>query len=311
MTGLFSERGRPLCAVRTASGMLTINSSDRKFMGFLGSSNLTVSETPTRFASKASPLLWRIAVPEIGSGVVSVWKAKRAGKPLDDFLKGMEKSRAVKVKVLEDKPDELQENKPRQCNASMNVFGGLRRYQEDMRSVASITEETKDLSESLMRMRMPDNMWGIKVVKKHLAKVKNDLDSLEEEYHRFEIAAEATDRRIDMTASLLKREDGKKELLANAVAGLVKDFFVLKGLVSKMAQSLHPLSDIDRVFKKATGYPTTWAFDPATFYDFQYCYDGLIKGLVRMAKSELSTVEPLFVWKVQSMGENNVRLSGA
>jgi len=310
MTGLFSERGKPLCAIRTASGMVTITSSERMLLGFLGNSNLTVSETPTRFASKASPLLWKIAVPEIGSGIVKVWKSKRAGKPLDDFLKGMEKSRAVKVKVLEDRPEELVENKPRECRASLDVFQGLKKYQQDIRSVTSMTEETKELAESLMRMRMPDNMWGIKEVKKHLAKVKGDMDSLDEDYHKFEIASESTDRRTDMTKSLIRKGFAKKDLLANSVTGIVKDFFVLKSFVSKMAQSLHPLSEIDKVFKKATGYPTTWAFDPATFYDFQYCYDGLIKSLVRMAKAELSTVEPLFVWKVQSMGENNVRLSG-
>jgi hypothetical protein len=77
-----------------------------------------------------------------------------------------------------------------------------------------------------------------------------------------------------------------------------------------MAQGLYPLFSIDEMFKKATGYPTTWAFDPSTFYDFQFCYDGLVKNLVRLAKTELAVIEPLFVWKVKNTGENNVRLSG-
>jgi hypothetical protein len=81
---------------------------------------------------------------------------------------------------------------------------------------------------------------------------------------------------------------------------MINDFFSVKNKVSKTVGVLYPLFSIDKIFKKATGYPTTWAFDPSTFYDFQYCYDGLVKKLVRLAKLEMSAIEPMFIWKVKT-----------
>jgi hypothetical protein len=291
--------------MRTASGTLAITASGKSLMGFLGRSNLTVSETSARFVSKAMPVLWRIAVPEIGSGVVKVWRSAKAGKPVDEFLRGMEKERGVKVRELERQPDENEENLPRETQASKNILKSINNYRGDVRSVAEVVEETKKLSESLIRMRLPDNMWGIKDVKKLIASVKSGMDDLNDSFDKFEIAIESTDRKADMALSLMRYAGAiKKESIDKTVTGLAKDFFTTKELISKMAQVLYPLFSIDGMFKKATGYPTTWAFDPSTFYDFKFNYDELIKGLVRLAKSEASVIEPMFIWKVQTNGRN-------
>ena len=249
--------------------------------------------------------MWRIAVPEIGSGVVKAWRSAKAGKPIDEFLKGMEKERGVKVKILEEQPDESEENAPRESKSSKDMAEKITSYRNDMGLVSEVVGETKGLSESLMRMRMPDSMWGIKEVKKLIAGVKNEMDSLKNSYEKFEIAMESTDKKSDMVTSLMKYAGtAKKETIAGAISGIFDDFFTTKVLVSKMAQALYPLFSIDGMFKKATGYPTTWAFDPSTFYDFQFCYDGLVKGLVRLAKSESFVIEPLSVWKVQNTGRS-------
>ena len=178
MTGLFTEKGKPVCAVKTASGTLTITSSGKYLMGFLGRSNLTVSETPAKF-SKACPVLWRVAVPEWGAGIVRAWKTARSGKPLDDFLKGMERSRGVKIKVLDEQPDELVENKPRECQSGI-VLNGLSEYRSGVKIVAETVSETKGLSESLMRMRLPEGMWGIKEVKKKKTR-QEEIEDMERE----------------------------------------------------------------------------------------------------------------------------------
>lgn len=305
MKGLFTEQGRTLCSMRTTSGILKVTSSD-KLMGFLGRSNLT-SSTPSKFL-KACPVLCRIAVPEIGTGTVKIWKSSKAGKPVDDFLKVMEKSRGVKVRVLEEQPDEQVENSPRECHASHELFKDIQFYREGIASTAESVGEARDLSGILIQTRLPDTMWGIKEVKKALAEVQSDAEMIKDNIDQLEIAVETSEKKTGILASMIEKGLIKKG--TEMVAGLIKDFFIIKETLSKMAQVLHPLSVMDETFRKATGYPMTWVFDPSTFYDFQLCYDKLMKNFVRLAKSEQSIIEPLFVWKVQNTGEKDGRLFG-
>ena len=59
---------------------------------------------------------------------------------------------------LERQPDENEENLPRETQASKDILKGINNYRGDVRSVAEVVEETKKLSESLIRMRLPDKM---------------------------------------------------------------------------------------------------------------------------------------------------------
>jgi len=87
-----------------------------------------------------------------------------------------------------------------------------------------------------------------------------------------------------------------------AVSRISENFIPVKNMISSLAQILHRLYDIDWVFKKYTGYPTTWFFNSSVFYDFLYSFENLIKSLIKTASIESGFIEPLLVWKVKTTG---------
>jgi hypothetical protein len=84
-----------------------------------------------------------------------------------------------------------------------------------------------------------------------------------------------------------------------ASSKLINDFFTIKKAMSNMVHALYDLYDIDWVFKKYAGYPTTWFFNSSIFFNFINGYDTMVENLIKAVKIESDMIEPLFVWNIK------------
>jgi hypothetical protein len=207
----------------------------------------------------------------------------------------------LEVFLLKLKPDEIVQNKPREIQAAHNELSGrIKSYRRDILKIADNVKETKHLSDILLRTQLPKTMWGSKGIQKTLSNIQEEMqnsiniDNFEFHTERAKNASEFLDEVIYKNARL------KKEAMDELVKNISNNFFQIKRVIGSMAQNLYALFDIDKTFKKATGYPATWFFDSSIFYDFKYNFENLVKSMIRCARLEADVIGPLFVWKVKA-----------
>jgi riboflavin synthase len=225
-----------------------------------------------------------------------------------DFLKNVidtvENSDQAKIKVLEDKPDEITDNKPKEAKWDVSA---LENYRDGVKSLCASFDNTLVLSDVLLKTKLPKSVHSFKEVDKIIVKVKSAFLELNQNREVSELASEHTGTRVGqlITAVNVNRNNvpGIKRIINAAVTNVVADFLTMKKLLASLVSSHYALYDIDRTFKKHTGYPATWFFDPSVYYNFKESYKDASDGLIEAARSEAAIVRPLYAWNAKVTGE--------
>lgn len=309
---IFASHGRVIGSIDIGNHSIGINGAGHKVFGMLDDRRLTESKSSKEFLNKASPILSMVMSNLIPTDEVIRISARKSqdNDLMEAVLDSIQRNKDnAKVFVLEMKPDEITENKPKQVQAysRLQTVGSMSQYAQDLRNFTDAMTETRHMSEILLRTNLPSTMWGGKEVGNILSSVKSDMEMMDSDLNRFEIITENSIRGCEYIISAMKSglsEKSIEKIGLNKVAGkMTNNFYQIKGTLSKLAQTLHGLFNIDRMFKKHTGYPTTWFFDSSIFYDFMYGFENVVNSLVRAIAIEKGIIEPLFVWKVKSTGE--------
>ena len=225
-----------------------------------------------------------------------------------DFLKGMidtvQKSDQVKIQVLEEKPDEITDNKPKEAKFDSSKLEGFR---DTVKSYYDCFNNALSLADILLKTKLPKSVHSFKEIEKNLEKVRTASYELNQNKDNYELASEHTGNKVGqiMTAIGSNRlEDTQvKRLVQAAVSHVVNDFTMMKRLLGSLITSHYPLYDMDRTFKKHLGYPATWFYDPAAYYSFTERYKDASDGLIDVVRSEASVVRPLFAWHIKVIGD--------
>lgn len=290
---ILAPNGRLVGKISAGQDFIGLHIDSRSFYGTVNGCRITESETKKRFVDRAVPVIAMAAVEVCKKNPVLVWKANKDQGAMDEVLKQLSgKIDESKVTVLTLPPDEQQDSGMREMKAS---GPDLDKYQDVLPELSEPVCKCWDLSDGLLRTNIPKTMWGGKKIQSFLNGVRTDMDGIKNDFERFEIAVEHTDRNLRMAKAA---NDPRS---SSVVAGrLIEGFRDIKSALSKTAQITHRLFDADRVFKKEAGYPATWFFPPSVYYDFLYNFEGLVKGMVKAATLEKSVIIPLFAWRVQA-----------
>lgn len=301
---IFAVHGKPIGIVEAGPHTIGINGGGRKVFGLLDGRRLTESKSSKEFLEKAAPVLAMIMSNLIQKDEAIRVSAKRKdssllNQVLDSIRKEKEKA---EVFVLEIKPDEITENKPKEIKASNRdeILSSMIRYADDLGKFEEAVKETHHMAEILLKTNLPMTMWGGREVANVLSSVKSDLEEMSPYVKRFEYLKESSVKGSEYIAQALRKNLDPSTLMKIGVGKvkgkMTENFYEMKGTMSRLAQVLHRLFNADRLFKKHTGYPTTWFFDSSIYYDFLYGFENIISNLIRSAMIEKGTIEPLFVW---------------
>ena len=236
--------------------------------------------------------------------VVSVKKDPAYG----DFLKGIvdtiSKSDQAKIKVLEDKPDEITDQKPKQ--ASTVTGEALDNYCHSIRSYCDCFNDVLALSEVLLKTKLPKNVLSFKDLSGTLSKVRIATGELSKDREHIDSVVEQTGMRIGRIMIAMNNnlnDPTIKKLVQESVNHVVADFMGTKKLLASLLNTQYPLYDINPLFKKHTDYPVTWFFDPSVFYNFSERYKDASDSLIEAVRTEASVISPLYTWKTKVTGE--------
>lgn len=218
-----------------------------------------------------------------------------------DFLKNLvdsiSKSDQARVKILELKPDEISDNKPLEAKVDLNK---LHDYRDNTRMFFACFDDALSLSDVLLSTKLPKSATSFKEIEKTMAKLKMASSELNEKRDAYEMASEQTGTRVGQLITAIDsrrtEEAGVKRLVQAAVSRIAADFLMMKKLLASLVLSHYPLYDMDNTFKKHTGYPATWFFDPSAYYNFTERYKDASDGLIEAVRSEASVVRPLYTW---------------
>ena len=211
-------------------------------------------------------------------------KAETYSGMMGDLSNELSKSDKIKKVVLKRKPSEHEYNKPVQAKKWASL--GLREYQRNLKSFSENMESSRSMSSILLKTQFPQTMWGGKEVTEVLSNIGKEKNAVDLLMENFDGAIERSDRMINGVALMAKKGSKIYSTPTEAVRLIVQDFFLIKEILFKMSQALYGLYNIDSVFKKYTGYPTTWFFNSSIFYDFLYSFDNMIKDLVKTSVAE-------------------------
>ena len=297
--------GSPVGQIIIGDDTIALRMQDRSVLGSLNNSIMIETESEKKFQERAVPIVSMVVADlSIKNPVVKVYSNDSYKDLFQNILKQVNKSEDAKVMVLEVKPDEMQENIPRQFLSNEAVPRAIKSYCDQVKDFSDVMEETSSLANILLKTQLPRTMWGAKKVQSLINNIRADFDNMADEVNDFEAHAEATERDTSIMLAMAQNPGSVEKHKANKIIDDVKTRFTsMKNTISKTAQALYGLFDIDPVVKASTGYPTTWFFDSSIFYDFTYDYNNLIKNLIKAAKAETEVIAPLSVWKVRILGE--------
>jgi len=290
---LLALNGKLVGKISTGQDSIGLHVDGKSFYGTVNGSRITESNTRKCFMERALPVVAMATIEICKSSPVKVWRTSKDQGAMDEVLKQLDgKIEDSKITVLTLPPDEQQDSGLREMKASSPDLNG---YQKGLPDFTEPVGKCRDLADGLLRTNIPRTMWGGKKIQSFLNGIRSDLDEMKDDFERFEAAVEHSDKNLCMA---LGRNDRRP---VSIIAGrLIDEFRDIKEIMSKTAQVTHRLFDSDRVFKKEAGYPTTWFFPPSVYYDFLYNFEGLVKGIVKAASFETSTIMPLFAWRVQA-----------
>lgn len=223
-------------------------------------------------------------------------------KMITETIKGIKKNlEDVDTYVLKAKPDETQTNRSILSSDERGIVEKLDDYRGALKNYEQTVNELKKSSGVLLKTDLDRKMWGSKKVMNVISRIKSEMEVLSEDSETIDSCLEQSDNEAYKIQATIKNNYATSNL--RKVAGkVVENFAVLKSFSSELAQVLHPLSDIDRVFKASVGYPATWFVNGSTFMDFQYEYENLVDHMTKFATLESNVVEPLLVWKIKTNG---------
>jgi hypothetical protein len=223
-----------------------------------------------------------------------------------DFLRGLvdtlTKSDQVKIQVLDSKPDETVDNKPKESRFNVQSLDDFR---DKLKTYASCFDDTVALAGVLLKTKLPKTIHGFNELNKILIKTKTATENLSSVKEQYEIASEQMDNKIgQVMVAVANRMNGPsgKKILRSAIAQVINNFDTVKRVSSEMLCSFNPLYNVNQVFKKYTGYPATWYFDPSVFYSFTERYKDASDNLIDMARAESAIIRPLQLWKNRFTG---------
>lgn len=250
------------------------------------------------------PILGTLIVSACGPDTkIKIKKNPGYGNLLGDVLKTVSDSNQAKIMVLEEKPDETTDNKPPEYFVSAS---SLENYRDSLKTHYNCFEEVLSLSDVLSKTKLPKSALVFKDIEKVMAKTKLSLTELSANKESLEIATEHTGTRIGQVITALDKKvvcSNLKNTLNFSVNHIAADFMNMKRLLASLLVSHYPLYSMDNVFKKNTGYPATWFFDPSVFYNFTEQYKNASDNLIDMVREEASIVRPLYSWKSKVTGE--------
>jgi hypothetical protein len=224
----------------------------------------------------------------------------KAEKTFSDFvttlMDAINKSKQEKVRVLEEKPDELTENSaPEEFPVNAEKVDA---YREQLKNFTETFEDAVESSAVLLKTSFPKTMWGAKELKSNLSKMKVASSEVESTKEIFEGAAEQSDLRISHLAScLLDSGKSNRKYAGDSVDHVITNFLTMKRMMASFLQSFHRLYTSDQLFKKCSGYPATWFFDPSVFYNFVERYEDVSDNLIEASRAESIIIRPLYAWK--------------
>ena len=279
------------------------------YHGLLDGRKIIEADTYQEFITEANPILTEVicrvcktsGVKEAKAGKNTESKNSGYGKIMDSLMKAISKHpEEVSVYVLSIKPDEMSENtlnKAIRKGKKEASYQNLPHYIDVLKDYSDTVEKTMAFSGTLLRTRFSRDMWGSKEVDKVLSKIRDRKKKASDSIINFERAIEVSDRNMKPLYFYLKNANQDNSEQKDKLNRLIKDFYAIKGFLSYLAKMMFPLYDIDWVFKKHTGYPTTWFFNSSVFYEFLYCFENLIESLIETVGLERRVIEPLSVLK--------------
>jgi len=233
--------------------------------------------------------------------------AIKGDKNYSDFLKNLidtvQKSDQVKMKVLEDKPDEKDNQKPKQAQLDSR---GIESFKDTIKTACECFNDVLDLSDVLLKTKLSKTVMSFKDLSNILNKVKTASMELSKSKDQCDLIVEKTGLHVGRV--LLARENNLNDInvkrtVQESVDHIVADFLSSKRLLASLITSHYPLFDINPTFKKYTDYPATWYFDPSVYYSFSERYKDASDNLIDLVRVEASTIRPLYDWKIKVTGE--------
>ncbi|MBE3085417.1 MAG: hypothetical protein IMZ64_04295, partial [Bacteroidetes bacterium] len=222
----------------------------------------------------------------------------RAGKNYADFLKGIldtvSKSDQVRVKVLEEKPDEIADQKPKQGSLSM---GSLEEFKDEIKTTSDCFFDVLALSEILLKTKLPKNVLSFKELNNVLTKVKIASKGLSENKEHCDLIVERIGTNVGRILIARKNNLNNstvRKTVHGSVDYVIADFMALKKIMATLVTTHYPLYDVNPMFKKYTDYPATWFFDPSVFYNFSERYKDASDNLINLVRAEASVIKPLY-----------------
>jgi hypothetical protein len=216
-----------------------------------------------------------------------------------DFLKGLvdtlSKSDQIKVQVLEDKPDEKDNQKPKQ--ASKLTVEELDGYRCGVRAYCDCFNDVLSLSEILLKTKLPKSVLAFKDLSSSLSRVRTATIELNKNRDHCDIVVEHTGNHIGRVMVAMEnnpKDPSIKKIIQESVDHVVADFMGTKKFLASLINSHYPLYDINPLFKKHTDYPATWFFDPSVFYNFTERYKDASDSLIEVARTEDTVIRPLY-----------------
>jgi hypothetical protein len=252
--------------------------------------NVLIASVPE--ADQFGPVVGMFVISSCG---VPETKIQVKGNPsYTDFLKDLidtvTKSDQAKIFVLETKPDEMTDNKPLEARLTRQ---NLEDYRENMQTVSECLDETLTLADALTRTKLPRSAHGFKELDRTMLKIKTAVTELNSRRETCEISGEQVGIKIGQLITALSNEVKYPTIVEAAANQIATHSKTVKNTLSEVICSLHPLYNINPIFKKYTGYPVTWFYDPTTFYSFSERFKDASDHLIELARAENSIIKPL------------------
>jgi hypothetical protein len=300
--GICRLNGKPLCRIRLGDNLIEMSKIGKKIFSSLNGRVL--------FRAKSEKELYEKCLPTVSAVMSSLCKrgghkkikfASHQSGP-EEILKNIRLHlEPVEISVLESKPDEIEENTPKQSTEVLSR--ALSGYKEYLKSCARNIEAVSAHAGNLLRTEVKKSMWGSKEVTAVLHGVKNSMVRLAEDSEAFDGYIEKAHLASRHMQDCFVHADLKGQAQETA-SKIIEGFSNIKTYASELTQNLYGLRDIDRVCKAHTGYPATFLMS-SQLMDFMYEYDTLVDHMIKTATIESHIIEPLLVWKIRKIQEQS------
>lgn len=301
--GICKGQGIPLYRMVAAKDVLEVSRIGKHFHCLLNRRAILSAKSEKELIERCAPVMVAVAriicqknklAPKHGG--LDVKYAGLTNELVKFVNEGMDNA---EIYVLDEKPDELQENMPKEdLTTRQSSFNGYSGY------IAEISENVNNvqhLSDVLFKTHLAKDMWGSKDVSTIINGVKTEMAKLGEYSDTMDKCFEQSGTNAKFVQTCVANQ--RYEQARTAAGKVIEDFSTIKTYLAELAQTLQKLYVIDATFKKFTGYPATWFIMSSILMDFLFEFESLIGNIVKTSSVEANTIEPLLVWKIKSTGD--------